>query len=89
MAQLSRLEKDASEGERAKLDFNAEIGKLEERIKEQDNQVTELRIANQKLQFELQQYSETVVAKVDYEKVQSALAIVQGELVFKSGRLND
>lgn len=89
LAEINKLETSAEEEHQKRVDFNAEIFKLQDKIKSQHNELTLEKVHNQKLKFDIKELNDGLVTKVEHEKIRSALQLAQSEIRYKNGRLAD
>lgn len=87
LAEINRLETIAEEEYQKRTDFDAEVLKLQTKIKELTNELTAQKISNEKLNFQNKELKEQVVSIVVHEKVLSTLDLAQSEIRYKNGRM--
>lgn len=88
LVEISRLETTSKQETLIRAEFDKEILSLQMKVRQQYDELTNQKIDNQTLKFEIAELTETVVSQTSYERIQSQLQLAETEIVFKDGKIN-
>lgn len=71
LAQIDRLESEAEEEFKKRVNFNSEIEELQKKIKRIDDELTEEKVHTQRLKFRVSELEDEVVSKLEHDKLKN------------------